>query len=67
MVDENSGGGLFGLDARIVLHAPHTGEYDLIVRNEHPRSNAPAGYTVSVARAAATCPKPTCQSAGSDG
>ncbi|MCY3902277.1 MAG: trypsin-like peptidase domain-containing protein [Caldilineaceae bacterium] len=57
MVDENSGGGLFGLDARIVLHAPHAGEYDLIVRNEHPRSNAPAGYTISVTRAAATDPQ----------
>ncbi|MDE0182610.1 MAG: hypothetical protein OXL39_14775 [Caldilineaceae bacterium] len=26
MVDENSGGGLFGLDARIVLHAPQPGD-----------------------------------------
>ena len=53
--DENSGGGLFGKDARIVFQAPFTGNYVIGVANVHPRSYAPAGYLVSVdqARAAA--------------
>jgi len=54
--DQNSGGGLFGNDARIVFQAPYTGEYFVNVENVHPRSHAPAGYLVSVgqARAAAS-------------
>ncbi len=54
--DENSGGGLFGGDARIVFQAPFTGEYYVDVANVHSRSYAPAGYLVSVdqARAAAS-------------
>ena len=54
--DENSGGGLFGGDARIVFQAPFAGEYYVDVANVHSRSYAPAGYLVSVdqARAAAS-------------
>ena len=54
--DENSGGGLFGRDARIVFKAPYSGVYFVDVANVHPRSHAPAGYLVSVdqARAAAS-------------
>ena len=52
--DQNSGGGLFGSDARIVFQAPFTGEYFVDVENVHPRSYAPAGYLVSVGQARAT-------------
>ena len=52
--DENSGGGLFGLDPSIVFQAPHTGEYVLAVTNVHPRSQAPAGYVISVNQARTT-------------
>ncbi len=52
--DESSGGGLFGLDPRIVFRAPHTEEYVLAVTNVHPRSQAPAGYVISVNQARAT-------------
>ena len=52
--DENSGGGLFGRDARIVLQAPHTGMYFVDVANVHPSSHAPAGYVVSVDQAPPT-------------
>lgn len=52
--DDDSGGGLFGLDARIVFQAPHTGEYVLHVENVHPSSDAPAGYVISVNQARQT-------------
>ena len=52
--DERSGGGLFGLDPRIVFQAPHTGEYVLAVTNVHPSSQAPAGYVISVEQARPT-------------
>ena len=52
--DENSGGGLFGGDARIVFQAPFTGEYYVDVANVHSRSIAPAGYLVSVDQAHAS-------------
>ena len=46
--DDNSGGGLFGLDARILFQAPYTGEYVLIVFDA--LGIAPGGYVISVAR-----------------
>ena len=52
--DQNSGGGLFGRDARIVFQAPYTGMYFVEVANVHPRSHAPAGYVVSVDQAPPT-------------
>ena len=52
--DQNSGGGLFGRDARIVFQAPYTGKYFVEVANVHPRSHAPAGYVVSVGQARTT-------------
>jgi len=51
IIDHNSGGGLFGRDARIVFQAPHTGEYFLDVSNAHARWHAPAGYVISVSQA----------------
>ena len=44
--DDNSGGGLFGLDARIFFQAPYTGEYALIVFDAF--GIAPGGYVISV-------------------
>ena len=52
--DENSGGGLFGRDARIVFQAPQTGEYILGVANMHPGWRAPAGYVLAVGQARTT-------------
>ena len=52
--DQNSGGGLFGGDARIVFQAPFTGEYYVDVENVHSKSYAPAGYLVSVGQARPT-------------
>ena len=44
--DDDSGGGLFGLDARIIYRAPHSGSYFVVV-SDVGRS-APGGYIVSV-------------------
>ena len=52
--DQNSGGGLFGGDARIVFRAPFTGEYFIDVENVHSSWHAPAGYLISVGQARAT-------------
>ncbi len=49
--DENSGGGLFGLDARIVFQAPHTGEYILGVASKW---EPPSGYVLAVDQAPPT-------------
>ena len=46
--DDDSGGGLFGLDAQILFQAPYTGEYVLIVFDA--LGSAPGGYVISVAR-----------------
>ena len=50
--DEDSGGGLFGEDARIIFQAPQTGEYDLFVADA--ARSAPGGYVISVNRAEET-------------
>ena len=47
--DDDSGGGLFGLDARILFQAPYTGRYVLYVYDDF--DIAPGGYIISVARA----------------
>ncbi len=44
--DDDSGGGLFGLDSKIVYRAPHSGSYFVVVRDAS--RSAPAGYIVSV-------------------
>ena len=50
IVDDNSGGGLFGLDSTIVYQAPHTGSYFLVV--DDAGLAAPGGYVVTVGPAA---------------
>ena len=47
--DDDSGGGLFGEDARIIFQAPQTGEYELFVADAG--WSAPGGYVISVNRA----------------
>lgn len=50
--DYDSGGGLFGEDARVIFQAPQTGEYDLVVADVS--LSAPGGYVISVKRAEET-------------
>ncbi|GEM_PF-912173 len=52
VADDNSGGGLFGLDSRIVYRAPRTGEYFLLVKDTS--WSAPGGYVISVKQAEET-------------
>ena len=47
--DDDSGGGLFGEDARIIFQAPKTREYKLFVADA--AWSAPGGYVISVQRA----------------
>ena len=49
IIDDNSGGGLFGLDSMIVYRAPHTGSYFVVV--EDPDLYAPGGYVITMAPA----------------
>ena len=44
--DDDGGGGLFGLDSRIVYRAPHSGSYFVVVRDAS--RSAPGGYIISV-------------------
>ena len=47
--DHDSGRGAFGVDARIVYRAPHTGMFNVVLADEYP---GPSGYTITVSRAA---------------
>ncbi len=49
IVDDDSGGGLFGLDSKIVYRAPHTGSFFVVVSEAFYA--APGGYVVEVDRA----------------
>lgn len=44
--DDDSGGGLFGLDSTIVYRAPHAGNYFVVVQDS--LGFAPGGYVISV-------------------
>ena len=46
IVDDDSGGGLFGLDSTIVYRAPHTGSYFVVVTDSN--FYAPGGYVIRV-------------------
>ncbi len=50
--DDDSGGGLFGKDARIIFQALQSGEYGLFVADA--TWSAPGGYVISVKRAEET-------------
>ena len=46
IIDDDSGGGLFGLDSMIVYRAPHTGSYFVVV--EDANLDAPGGYVITM-------------------
>ena len=46
ITDDDSGGGVFGLDSMIVYRAPHTGSYFVVVQDAN--HDAPGGYVVTV-------------------
>ena len=46
IVDDNSGGGLFGFDPRIVFRAPHTGRFTVLLIDSI--RDAPGGYVITV-------------------
>lgn len=49
IADDDSGGGLFGADARIVYEAPHTGSYFVVVQDYD--DIAPGGYALTAREA----------------
>ncbi len=46
IVDDNSGGGLFGFDPKIVYRAPHTGRFTVLLIDSI--RDAPGGYVITV-------------------
>ena len=46
IIDDDSGGGLFGLDSMIVYRAPHLGSYFVVV--ETVIDHAPGGYVITI-------------------
>ncbi len=46
IIDDDSGGGLFGLDSAIVYRAPHTGSYFVVVEDVYYQ--APGGYVLTI-------------------
>ena len=49
IIDDDSGGGLFGLDSAIVYRAPHAGTYFVVVEDVYYQ--APGGYVLTVSEA----------------
>lgn len=45
IVDDNSGGGLFGFDSQIVYRAPHTGDFIVVITENYYETG---GYTLSI-------------------
>lgn len=54
IVDDDSGGGLFGTDAQVVYEASHTGSYFVVVQDYD--GLAPGGYTLTAREASAGAP-----------
>ncbi len=54
IVDDDSGGGLFGTDAQVVYEASHTGSYFVVVQDYD--GLAPGGYTLTAREASADAP-----------
>ena len=46
IIDDNSGGGVFGFDPKIVYRAPHTGQFTVLVIDSI--RDAPGGYVITV-------------------
>ena len=57
VVDDNSGFGFFGTDAKIVFEAPFTGSYFVVAQDYY--GYAPGGYVLNVESAASTEPLTT--------
>lgn len=57
VVDDNSGFGFFGADAKIVFEAPFTGSYFIVVQDYH--GYAPGGYVLNLESAPSTEPLTT--------
>ena len=51
IIDDDSGGGLFGLDAHIVYLVPHTGEFIVVVSENYSETG---GYTLAISNANAS-------------
>lgn len=54
IVDDDSGGGLFGTDAKVVYEASHTGSYFVVAQDYD--GLAPGGYTLTAREASADAP-----------
>ena len=46
IVDDDSGGGLFGTDSSIIYEAPHSGDFLVVIYDS--KYEAPGGYTIEV-------------------
>jgi S1-C subfamily serine protease len=55
--DDDSGGGLFGLDAELTYRAPHAGQYQVVVADAHGASVG--GYSLVLQAPAADAPTPS--------
>ena len=47
IIDDDSGGGFFGLDSKILYRAPHTGRFFVVI-NEPPSPSTQGGYVLTV-------------------
>ncbi len=54
IIDDDSGGGLFGFDSQIVYRAPHTGEFIVVVSENDYETG---GYTLAISQAATSIPQ----------
>ncbi len=61
IVDDDSGGGLFGLDSNIIYRAPHTGEFIIAVYSTHNETGA---YVLEIANASPSAQLTTTTRAG---
>ena len=61
IVDDDSGGGLFGLDSNIIYRAPHTGEFVIAVYSTHNETGA---YVLEIANASPSAQLTTTTRAG---
>ena len=51
-LDDDSGGGIFGINAQIIYRAPHSGSFRIVVREANDRLGQFGGYFLSVSEAA---------------
>ena len=51
IIDDDSGGGIFGFDAQVVYRAPHTGDFIVVVSENYSETG---GYTLTISNASPT-------------